>query len=112
MHMQFHVSVCLGLGHENTSSRCCTIPGGSFQKLGAPFWGSPCRGLQYFGGCILAATVYGQRSGVTSHELQSKLFKGGLYRGLYMGTTIGDIKGDTRSLDYSSHGVLLIVCLN
>ena len=36
-------------------------------------------------------------------ELKSKLLKGGLYRGLYMGVTIRDIKGDTRSLDYSSY---------
>ena len=31
-----------------------------------------------------------------SHSLN--LLKGGLYRGLYRGTTIGVIKGDTRSL--------------
>ena len=31
--------------------------------------------------------------------------KGVIYRGLYMGITIGVIKGDTRSLDYSSCGV-------
>ena len=37
--------------------------------------------------------------------LGSKLLKGGLYRGLYRGITIGGIKGDTRSLDYSSYGV-------
>ena len=35
-----------------------------------------------------------------------KLLKGELYRGLYMGTTIGDIKGDTRSLDIGSNDFL------
>ena len=30
--------------------------------------------------------------------------KGGLYRGLYRELPIGVLKGDTRSLDYSSHG--------
>ena len=40
----------------------------------------------------------------TYMELQSKLLKGGLYRGLYRGTTIGIIKGHTRSLDSGSHG--------
>ena len=37
------------------------------------------------------------------YELKSKLLKGG-YMGDYIGTTIGVIKGDTRSLDYSSYG--------
>ena len=37
------------------------------------------------------------------HEPLSKLLEGGLYRGEYIGGTVGDIKGDTRSLDYSSH---------
>ena len=35
-----------------------------------------------------------------SHRLNS--LKGGLYVGLYMGTTLRVIKGHTRSLDYSS----------
>ena len=39
----------------------------------------------------------------TSSELQSKLLNGG-YIGIIYGTTIGVIKGDTRSLDYSSSG--------
>ena len=37
-----------------------------------------------------------------SHSLNS--LNGG-YVGEYIGTTIGVIKGDTRSLDYSSYGV-------
>ena len=37
-----------------------------------------------------------------SYSLNS--LKGGLYRGLYRGSTIGLIKRDTRSLDYSSYG--------
>ena len=36
-----------------------------------------------------------------SYNLNS--LKGGMYRGLYRGTTIRIIKGDTRSLDYSSY---------
>ena len=36
-----------------------------------------------------------------SHSLNS--LKGGLYRGLYRGPTIGVIKEDTRSLDYGSY---------
>ena len=32
-----------------------------------------------------------------------KLLKGASYRGLYRGTTIGAIKGDTRRLDYGSN---------
>ena len=38
-----------------------------------------------------------------TYEPQSKLLKGGLYRGLYR--AIGLIKRDTRSLDYSSYRV-------
>ena len=38
----------------------------------------------------------------TSYSLSS--LKGG-YIGDYIGTTIRDIKGDTRSLDYSSYGL-------
>ena len=37
-----------------------------------------------------------------SCELWSRLLEGGLYGGSYKGTTIGVIKGDTMSLDYSS----------
>ena len=36
-----------------------------------------------------------------SYSLNS--LKGGLYKGLYMGTAIVVIKGDTRSLGYSSY---------
>ena len=37
-----------------------------------------------------------------SCELWSKLLKGGLKKGMIEGTAIGVIKGDTRSLEYSS----------
>ena len=37
-----------------------------------------------------------------THELSSKLLKGG-FIGEYKGLLSGDIKGDTRSLDYDSH---------
>ena len=36
------------------------------------------------------------------HSLNS--LEGG-YTGDYIGSTIGDIKGDARSLDYGSHGL-------
>ena len=52
-------------------------------------------------GCDSYATV---RMAVSIQQPQSKLLKGGLYRGLYMGVKSGLIKGDTRSLDCSSHG--------
>ena len=42
--------------------------------------------------------------GFQTYELESKLLKWG-YIGKYIyGTTTGDIKRDTRSLDYSSYG--------
>ena len=40
---------------------------------------------------------------ILPHEPESKLLHGG-YTGSYISITIGLIKGDTRSLDYSSHG--------
>ena len=43
-----------------------------------------------------------------SYELQSKLFKGG-YLGNIWGSIIGVIKGDTRSLDYSSYSDPLLI---
>ena len=45
------------------------------------------------------------------YELESKLLKGG-YMGDYIGGTIRVIKGDTRSLDYSSYELLsILACL-
>ena len=38
-----------------------------------------------------------------SHELSSKLLKGGLYKGFYRDHYMGVTRGDTRSLDYGSH---------
>ena len=37
--------------------------------------------------------------------------KGGLYMGCIYGTTIGIIKGDTRSLDYASHALAARCCV-
>ena len=39
------------------------------------------------------------------HELQPKLLKGGLYKETIYRTTIGVIKGDTRSLDNGTYRV-------
>ena len=53
--------------------------------------------------------ICGKRFGSTSYsgyEPQSKLLTRGFMSGIINGTTIGIIKGDTRSLDYGSYGSL------
>ena len=45
-------------------------------------------------------------SNVVSHELESKFFKRGLRKqGIIWRIILGVINGDTRNLDYGSHGI-------
>ena len=57
---------------------------------------------------MYASLVLDPQEVLTTYELWSKLLKGG-YIGDYIGTTIGVIKGDTRSLDNGTYGTWSIL---